>query len=416
MSDCSVPTFEERLARHLREISSRTEGSLLGATTGEIRAAAIGSEPELRAASFSRDADTEIAADSDFGAPAAAMDAEWRPDRRPVADPVEDAVDGIETLRSGETPRKESLLYAAAIILRQDRPTYRVLDDWLDASPAPPFTDLATHEPWLRPRLRAVGRIETERPLYGGVAGTGFLVARDLLLTNRHVASIFVEGLGERGSVATPGLVFRPDLDPRGDLRAESGQTEPLPIGFVEPLLMHPYWDIAILRVDGEALAEIEPLELEVQRPEEITGDAVAVIGYPVEAYLAEPELRELRRLYFENQFGIKRLMPGRVLDLHETTTLDPLGADGARRTVPALSHDASTLAGNSGSAVFALESRRLLGVHFRGEELVANFAVPAWELARDPRLHEIGVRFAQGPIEDPDPEVEAAWSAIPRE
>jgi V8-like Glu-specific endopeptidase len=57
--------------------------------------------------------------------------------------------------------------------------------------------------------------------------------------------------------------------------------------------------------------------------------------------------------------------------------------------------HDCSTLGGNSGSCVIDLESNRVLGLHFKGRYLEANWAVALWKLADDPLLKKAGVRLA---------------------
>ena len=46
------------------------------------------------------------------------------------------------------------------------------------------------------------------------------------------------------------------------------------------------------------------------------------------------------------------------------------------------MTHDASTLGGNSGSAVIDIDSGDIVALHFAGEYLKANYAVPMYELA----------------------------------
>ena len=48
------------------------------------------------------------------------------------------------------------------------------------------------------------------------------------------------------------------------------------------------------------------------------------------------------------------------------------------------MTHDASTLGGNSGSAIIDVDSGEVVALHFAGEYLKANYAVPMYELARD--------------------------------
>ena len=44
-----------------------------------------------------------------------------------------------------------------------------------------------------------------------------------------------------------------------------------------------------------------------------------------------------------------------------------------------AMTHDASTLGGNSGSAVIDVESGEVIALHFVGADLRANYAVPMY-------------------------------------
>lgn len=397
MREIEVET-RERLLAHLRAIAAGgAGGSLLEATEGEVRAAA-----EVAAADFA-------AFDDPFeargGAAAATADFTFEPiPEDELADPVESAVLGVEAVRRGEMPPPRQLLHAAAIVMRTERPVLTVADSAF-ATPDPPWQGLGDRLPLLRPRIRAVGRIRAESAPYGKVAGTGFVVGPGLLLTNRHVAKFFVRGLGV--------TALELDLDEAAscDLDAELGGVTTRLLDLDGPALMHPYWDVALLRVRGAPLADLEPLVLASRRiaAGDLVGRAVAVVGYPVEQFLPTQELRDLRARLFGNLYGVKRLMPGRLMDRHETLAADPAG--GPERTVPAVGHDASTLAGNSGSAVIDVETGETLGVHFKGYALDANFAVPAWELARDPRVRDLGVRFSDGAPEPPDPVVEAAWS-----
>lgn len=405
----------DELTAYLQRISAASSEPLIGATAQEIRQAALAEEPALAAASFE--------AGRPSGGGQEATSAEFVVGAPPVEDPVEEAVVGLEQMRAGRRPSARQALYAAAIVLRSERPTYVIDRDWILGRPAAPFAGLDDCESALRPKIRAIGRIRSQGAAYGGVVGTGFVVGPGLLLTNRHVAGRFVAGLGRQDPDEPARLTFVSGREPSCDLKAEQENDDRVPLEVEGAVLMHPYWDIALLRVSGSALAEIEPLRLRSAAVDEPAGREVVLVGYPVEAYLAQADLRELRRVLFAGRFGIKRLMPGRLLDRSTSSTLDPLappveGGTAARREVAALGHDASTLSGNSGSAVMDPTTGAVLGVHFRGVSLDANFAVPAVELARDPRLADLGVQFdesARGlPEPGPDPRVEAAWARVP--
>src|SRR5947208_3224819 len=51
------------------------------------------------------------------------------------------------------------------------------------------------------------------------------------------------------------------------------------PVTVSKVLMVHPYWDMALLRVDG--LADVRPLPLGVDPPDALTGREVAAVGYP---------------------------------------------------------------------------------------------------------------------------------------
>src|SRR5262249_8163676 len=72
---------------------------------------------------------------------------------------------------------------------------------------------------------------------------------------------------------------------------------------------------------------------------------------------------------------------------------------DSYHRKVQAVTHDSSTLGGNSGSAVLVLprsaaEPMQAVGLHFAGEDLVANYAVPPFDLAPGSRILDAGGHF----------------------
>ncbi|MCY2962211.1 MAG: DNA/RNA non-specific endonuclease, partial [Planctomycetota bacterium] len=89
----------------------------------------------------------------------------------------------------------------------------------------------------------------------------------------------------------------------------------------------------------------------------------------------------------FEKVYNVKRLHPGLL------RTRERINSFG--NSVNALTHDSSTLGGNSGSAVLDVKTGQIVGLHFAGIYLKSNYAVPAWELARDTQVVNAGVNFA---------------------
>jgi hypothetical protein len=88
-------------------------------------------------------------------------------------------------------------------------------------------------------------------------------------------------------------------------------------------------------------------------------GDAVVTLGYPVDDFLRNPLFASV---IFENKYGIKRAAPGEVTSVSGDS----------------ISHDCSTLGGNSGSPVFSMKTARVLAIHSDGIFVYSNEAIPA--------------------------------------
>jgi len=205
--------------------------------------------------------------------------------------------------------------------------------------------------------------------------GTAFVVAHDLLLTNRHVAEYFVDGVG-----AT--VQFKSGMSGTLDFKQEVGSPVTLPLRIAAPILILDDWDAALLRVDPLP-AGVTPLTLSASPPAAIEGRLAVVIGYPA----MDPASDLIQQIQiFRGVFDKKRLMPGRLMGGKTTTSY--------ARTVTALGHDCTTLGGNSGSALIDVASKSVVGLHFAGDYLVANYAVPSWELASEAQITAAGVVF----------------------
>jgi endonuclease G, mitochondrial len=216
--------------------------------------------------------------------------------------------------------------------------------------------------------IRAVGRIDlVNHPRFDWV-GTGWLVADDIIVTNRHVASEFANGNGKSFTFRS-GILGQMSASIDFLHEVDSNQVNVFDIQqilHIEPDNGH---DISFLRVqarDGQKLAD--PIALSRSAP--AVSDQVAVIGYPAkDSRVPEPDLMER---IFGNVFNRKRLAPGQIKALRSDDVL----------------HDCSTLGGNSGSVVLSLNSGEAVGLHFSGTFLEANFAVPASVVAD--RLDEV--------------------------
>ncbi|WP_226575492.1 DNA/RNA non-specific endonuclease [Acuticoccus sediminis] len=291
----------------------------------------------------------------------------------------------VRKLREGQPLDPRERFAVEAIILPRERPVVDIVgDDW-GAVPAPweSFNAPAVHQV-LMPKLRSIGRVEVPNHPSYPYAGTGFIVGNGILMTNRHVAEIFASGLGREG------LKFLPGRTAGVDFKREIGSPEPGEILAVERVLMiHPYWDMALIAVPG--LAGREVLKLSLDQPEDANNRPIAVVGYPAQSPYNDFTVQQT---VFRGVYNVKRLQPGRV---GVRRSVESYG-----KQVDAVTHDASTLGGNSGSAVIDVATGNVLALHFAGAYLDANFGVPSAELARDGRVIDAGVCFAGTPRRGP--------------
>jgi endonuclease G len=257
---------------------------------------------------------------------------------------------------------------AKSIVLRAGRPVLAILHDaakllFKDAESAVWRGRLKRSRKALAQSARAVGRIELKgHPNFDWV-GTGWLVAPDIIATNRHVAREFARaGDGE--------WVFRAGVDGRPmqasiDFLEEFNREESRAFALRRVLHIEDDAgpDLAFLQISAESLAPPIALADAAIQP----GQHVAVIGYPARDSRI-PDLPLMERM-FGGMYDKKRLAPGQA-------------SPGAG----ALLHDCTTLGGCSGSPVIDLATGAAVGIHFAGRFLEANYAVPADVIAE--RLH----------------------------
>lgn len=287
---------------------------------------------------------------------------------------LQDGREGLELIGdhrdSAEAPM-ERIAAGLEVIVETDgsRPAYLVRDDFIVPESSPPgsWTDLltdVTREDAIRKVLASVGRIDITHPLRP-YAGTGWLIAPELVATNRHVAQIFVDFAAEGG----PRL--RAEMEPRIDFghefngRASVARREITGLVFcgVKPIpamgIDHSVLDLAVFRVaPAPAGGAQEPLALNIAGHAATPQTEVFVSGYPARPDPASlgsvSETDKVLRLLFAKLWGFKRLAPGIILP-------PTIGA----RT---MNHDATTLGGNSGSLVMGLDSiPSVTGIHYGG-------------------------------------------------
>ncbi|MBI1199109.1 MAG: hypothetical protein GC203_14715 [Phenylobacterium sp.] len=310
----------------------------------------------------------------------------------------EDANAALAKIGTAEEMTPAQQFAAEAIIIPDHRPAIAIANgdyevtqaDWLELN-------RGQAKARIKAAIPAVGRVELPKHPSLPYGGTGFVVGGGLMMTNRHVAEIFTQGLGMGP------LAFRSGQTAAVDLKREVTSTAPHLLEVRDVLMIHPFWDMALLRVAGLP-SSIAPLSLALATPEDMAGQPdVAVIGYPAFDPRNDPEVQ---RRVFGGLYNVKRLQPGK---LRGRETIESFGHD-----VSAVTHDASTLGGASGSAVVHVASGEIAALHFAGVYLKANYGVPGMELARDARVVDAGVKFAGEP--KPDSAAKAWWTGFDAE
>ena len=275
-----------------------------------------------------------------------------------------------ESLRSGgfteamASPEEAQAQYGLeAIILAKLRPAYLILGDGIELAGDYDHRRLIEqNKAALETSARNVGRVDLIHHPSLPFAGTGWLVDRDIVVTNRHVAEVFAAASWNGPLDFAPGVFGRKievrldtlqQRDNMGLQRAPARVREILYVaGPREP-------DIALLRIDPED--ELTALDLASGRVE--PGTPVAAVGYPASDLGRNPD-SALMTQYFANVYDVKRFSPGLVTALAEADAL--------------VLCDYTSLGGNSGSPVFDLATGRVVALHFSGVFRDTNYAVAA--------------------------------------
>lgn len=263
------------------------------------------------------------------------------------------------------------LLFGRPAILIQDGRFFPPPEDW---------KILESHRASIERTFLSVGRIEVDGHPSLQWIGTGFLVGPDVLMTNRHVAMEFTAPKSNGRWGIAPGMKARVDF------REDLGATQAAEFAIEKLIGIHGRYDMALFRVarrggsDG-ALAAPQPLPV-AAHPDSagpVAGRNIYVVGYPAwDGRRNDPE--PMQRL-FGNIYNVKRLQPGTVVRFDSGLTK--------------ITHDCSTLGGNSGSCVVDLETHQVIGLHFGGRYQEENDAVALWRLQSDPLVKIGGLTFA---------------------
>lgn len=260
---------------------------------------------------------------------------------------------------------------AEAIVLTHGRPSLLVRNGTYEEPDSPTWrSTLALHRSNIEEAIARVGRVELFNHPYFEWVGTAWIVAPQIVVTNRHVAKEFARKT-EQGYEHARNRYNGDSILSKVDFREEYEINDEVEVPVAQILYIAPddAPDIALLRLEGDVPLP-DPIPLADGVPEQ--RQLVGVIGYP--AFDSRNGADAMRR-YFGEVYDVKRFAPGRVMD--------------ALTAQHYFKHDPTTLGGNSGSAVIALETGDVVGLHFSGEFKHGNFAVKTEHIKS--ALSEIG-------------------------
>lgn len=271
---------------------------------------------------------------------------------------------GAVVTESAAPPEEiERQIELESIAMRTQRPVLAIKENVTQLV----FVDAADSEIWrerltraksvLDKAIPAVGRVDLRgAPL--GFVGTAWLVAENIIVTNRHVAAEFAVRRGD-------GFVFRSGatgpMSSAVDFLQEIDNPSSLVFKVIRPLHIEESTGPDIAFFEIEMVSGDAKLATPIDLASDIAAtENVAAIGYPAyDSRIPEPDLME--RIYGK-VYNKKRLAPGGITRVEATR----------------LWHNCTTLGGNSGSVVFDLDKGQALGLHFSGSFLATNYAVRA--------------------------------------
>lgn len=260
----------------------------------------------------------------------------------------------------------EEVLAGLEVIVRTDgsRPSFMVRNGEPDRTTSPIGTwgsTLDDSAALLRDAIASVGRIDDPSSTQG-FQGTGFLVQENLVVTNRHVLQAIAKQAADGRWTLKPNIAidFGHEFRAQDSLRRRAVKSIVFAGGkpIAPTAIDHAKLDLALLELEpGAPAPQLLALDLAPDWGQPETG--VYIIGYPGNPGQAGGPASLLEQL-FKSTYGHKRLAPGLV-----TATAGQLANSPRQWT---LGHDATTLGGNSGSAVVVIGREKVTaGLHYGG-------------------------------------------------
>lgn len=270
-----------------------------------------------------------------------------------------------------------------------------VVEEPLEDFPANTGSLIKATEKW----LASIGRVEfTNHDMRWG--GTGWVIKRisdaeAIVATNRHVAKL-VALRAENGAgvfMRSPiGALMSMSVDFNEEVNARVEDAREVRVSKIIYLADDAEADVALLKITAAAGSAVKiPAAIDLLERDAKDGEVVALVGYP--AYDTRNDTSAMAH-YFRDLYDVKRFAPGYIM----------------KPSVEAvLSHDCTSLGGNSGSPLISLQDNGVIGLHFAGLYGSYNSAVSA------PTLHKLlkgGTTLPVQPVEAGAASVEAVRPA----
>ena len=268
--------------------------------------------------------------------------------------------DSALRLLEGVDPGPGAYAMTEAIVQTTGRPALLIRDGkWETPKLATIKQRLDISAKPLRAAIPKVGRVELlNHPNYAYV-GTAWMVEEDVAITNRHVASIFARRETDRILIKTN--PFGESFVSQVDFNEEhQSPNPPFEVAIEEVLYIEEdasyLPDMALVR-----LKKVNKLPAPVEFLQQLPAyhADIAVVGYPARDSRNDPFVMDS---IFHGIYEVKRLSPGRVT--------------GVRQDGFIMTHDCTTLGGNSGSVVLDLATGKAVALHYAGSYLENNYAV----------------------------------------
>ncbi|MCK1280106.1 trypsin-like peptidase domain-containing protein [Bradyrhizobium sp. 61] len=283
---------------------------------------------------------------------------------------VGDGAEALKALSQNDAKKlatQPGLLASLEAIVRTDgsRPSFMIRNGEVDLTTSPVGAwkgDIETSRDLLVKGLQCVGRIDVPGSEQG-FEGTGFLIQKNLVMTNRHVLQVIAEKDGanhwkiKNGCSIDFGHEFRgtkqyPNRALKSVAFAASDEID------LDAPVNHSNLDLVLIELSDPATAADNPpvpLGVDIAADWADLGQTIYTVGYPGRPILGANPTTLLEQL-FKSTYGCKRLAPGVVVK--SKVNVRPW----------TVTHDATTLSGNSGSVILVVGREQIsAAIHYGG-------------------------------------------------